>query len=78
MARGSRFSTVLNWFREADPDEVRAIMPLVIEACGHRKITFQLMKNVDFTPAPRKRRTKAEMVASRLNGPEQTAAGAAA
>lgn len=38
MTRGSRFTTILTWFREASPDEVRAIMPLVLEACGRRHI----------------------------------------
>lgn len=38
MSRGSRFSSILTWFREANADEVRAIMPLVLEACGKRHI----------------------------------------
>jgi hypothetical protein len=68
MARGSRFSAVLTWFREAPPDEVRAIMPLVIEACAHRKLTI----NVSHTPQPRRARaTKAEMAQRRLNGPDR-------
>lgn len=37
MARGSRFSSVLNWFREGDIDEVRAILPLVQEAVAARE-----------------------------------------
>lgn len=36
MARGSRFSSTLNWFRTGDLDEVRAIMPLVQEAVAAR------------------------------------------
>lgn len=40
MARGSRFSMVLNWFRTGDADEVQAILPLVIEAVGKRHITI--------------------------------------
>lgn len=33
MSRGSRFSSILQWFREGGSvDEVRAIMPLCIEA----------------------------------------------
>lgn len=36
MARGSRFSSTLQWFREGDIDEVRAILPLVQEAVAAR------------------------------------------
>lgn len=80
MSRGSRFSTVLQWFREAAPDEVRAIMPLVIEACAQRKVVISVG-----APRPvvkRHRRTKAELAAdaARLNGKgnEPTAAATAA
>jgi hypothetical protein len=37
MSRGSRFSSILQWFREdASVDEVRAILPLCIEAAQAR------------------------------------------
>jgi hypothetical protein len=37
MSRGSRFSTILQWFREdGSVDEVRAIMPLCVEAAQAR------------------------------------------
>lgn len=36
MTRGSRFSSILTWFREGDIDEVRAILPLVNEAVAAR------------------------------------------
>lgn len=74
-ARGSRFSTVLNWFRNADSDEVRAIMPLIIEACGERHITIDGRRP---TVQRRHRRTKAEIAASRLNGPDTTVIAAGA
>ena len=57
MSRKVQFSTILNWFREADQDEVRAIMPLVLEACGRRKILIS-------GPAVQRKQR-------RLNGPEQ-------
>jgi len=40
MPRGSSFSSVLTFFREGNEDEVRAILPLVIEAAGARHITI--------------------------------------
>jgi hypothetical protein len=37
MSRGSRFSSILQWFRtDGSVDEVRAIMPLCIEAAQAR------------------------------------------
>jgi hypothetical protein len=37
MSRGSRFSSILQWFREdGSVDEVRAIMPLCLEAVQTR------------------------------------------
>lgn len=62
------FSRVLDFFREADADEVRAIMPLVLEAVQRRKLSTTLA-----TGTRRTRRTKAEMAQSRLNGPEAVA-----
>jgi len=59
MPRGSKFSTILNWFREASQDEVRAIMPLVLEAVGRRKIPIS-------GPAVTLRQRKQR----RLNGPD--------
>jgi hypothetical protein len=59
MPKGSKFSTILNWFREASQDEVRAIMPLVLEAVGRRKI---LISGPAVTLRQRKQR--------RLNGPD--------
>lgn len=38
MSRRISISTVMNFFREASTDEVRAVMPLVFEALGKRKI----------------------------------------
>lgn len=36
-SRGSRFSTILQWFRvDGTVDEVRAILPLVVEAAQKR------------------------------------------
>ena len=55
MSRSIRFSRILEWFREADADEVRAIMPLVLETLGKRKIA------TGAAPVQRRRR--------RLNGP---------
>ena len=40
MPIGSSFSSVLTFFREGNEDEVRAILPLVIEAAGARHITI--------------------------------------
>lgn len=40
MPRGVSFSKVLTFFREGNEDEVRAILPLVIEAAGQRHITI--------------------------------------
>ena len=47
MPRGVSFSKVLTFFREGNEDEVRAILPLVIEAAGQRHIT------ITAGPAPR-------------------------
>jgi hypothetical protein len=77
MGRGSRFSTILNWFREADSNEVRAIMPLVLEAVGQRKILIGGPLPSYAPPTKRHRRTKAELLASRLNASETAAAAGA-
>lgn len=47
MPRGVSFSKVLTFFREGNEDEVRAILPLVVEAAGQRHIT------ITAGPAPR-------------------------
>ncbi len=38
--RRSQITRMLQFFREADLDEVRAVMPLVIEAVVLRKVKF--------------------------------------
>lgn len=66
MGRGNKFSMVLAWFREASVDEVRAIMPLVIEACGRRHIL------IDGT-RPRRKRLNGEPAAKQTKTMEATA-----
>lgn len=81
MARGSRFTAVLNFFREGNADEVRAIMPLIIETCGQRKILINTMAAAPVRTGPKRhRRTKAEMAAAstRLNGETPVTSTAAA
>ena|SRR5579864_7287048 len=71
--RSIGISRVLQFFREGNPDEVRAVMPLVIEAVGARHLTINGPSAV--APEPREvkrrhRRTKAELAEAktRLNG----------
>ena len=91
MPRGSSFSSVLTFFREGNEDEVRAILPLVIEAAGQRHITISAgAAPRPKMPANTKRRksfnrtlaAKAAWVTRRLNaantGSDTAAHGAAA
>lgn len=57
--RSIGISRVLQFFREGNEDEVRAVMPLVIEAVGRRHITINTMASA---PTPRRGRPR------RLNG----------
>src|SRR5260221_13786960 len=74
--RGISIPRVLQFFREGNPDEVRVVLQLALEAAGQRHILINGPQPQPAQPTAattrRKRRTRAEMAASkeqsRLNG----------